>query len=216
MKYQAVLFDLDGTLLNTIDDLSDSMNAVLEQRGFPLHTTEEYKLFIGNGIRNLVLRSLPEDKREDALIDSCTAAMKEEYNRRWDKKTHPYEKIPELLDGLREKGLKLAVLSNKADHFTKLIIEKFLSRWPFEAVFGERASVPKKPDPAAALEIAGLLNVSPSAFLYLGDSGTDMETAKAAGMYAVGALWGFRKADELLEHGAQTLIGSPLEMLNLL
>lgn len=213
MKYKAVIFDLDGTLLNTIDDLSNSMNAVLEKWGFPIHDTETYKYFIGNGIRNLVSNALPEDKRGDETVDACLAGMRQEYEKRWAEKTGPYEGIPELLDALTAKGVKMAILSNKADEFTKKIVHRLLPGWKFEAVFGERPSVPRKPDPTAVREIAGLLGLTSRDFLYLGDSGTDMQTAKAAGIYAVGALWGFRKEDELVSDGADALIKHPLELL---
>lgn len=216
MRYKAVLFDLDGTLLDTIEDLSNSMNAVLNKSGFPAHDVEEYKYFIGTGLRNLVRKALPEEKRDEATIDLCLSAMREEYTKRWAEKTHPYEGIPGLLDELAGRNIKMAILSNKADEFTKLIVKKFLSKWIFEAVYGERPSMPRKPDPSAALEISELLGILPREFLYLGDSGTDMKTANAAGMYAVGALWGFRKEDELIANGAIAVIRKPIELLNFL
>lgn len=216
MKFKAILFDLDGTLLDTIDDLSNSMNAVLERKGFPTHGTEAYKYFIGDGIRNLVIRALPEDNRTEAMVDQCLAGMKEEYGKRWDEKTKPYEGIPELLDALQAKGIRMTILSNKADEFTRLVVDKLLPRWEFDVVFGERPSVPKKPDPAGAIEISRMLRIPAQEFLYLGDTHVDMRTANAAGMYAVGALWGFRKADELVEGGAKVLIPKPETLLDLL
>jgi phosphoglycolate phosphatase len=216
MKHKAVVFDLDGTLLDTIEDLANSMNAVLFRSGFPMHSAEEYKYFIGNGLRNLVLKALPTEKRDDATIDSSLAAMNEEYSRRWDEKTCPYEGIPELLDELTQRNIRLSILSNKPHKFTKLAAAKFLSNWNFEVIFGERLSVPKKPDPSAAIEISAVLGIPPEEFLYLGDSGTDMKTARAAGMYAVGALWGFRGEEELITEGAVSVIRSPLEFIDLL
>lgn len=216
MKFKAVLFDLDGTLLNTIDDLANSMNAVLERSGHPTHGIEAYKYFVGDGMRNLVKRALPEDRRDDGTIDRSLAEMKQEYSRRWDDRTQPYEGIPELLDALSENNLKLAVLSNKADEFTKLIIAKLLPRWHFEAVMGETAGVPKKPDPAGAIRISRQLGIKPEEFLYLGDTDVDMKTAASTGMYAVGVLWGFRKADELVKGGARILIPRPCALLDLL
>jgi len=216
MKYKAVIFDLDGTLLNTLEDLADSMNTVLDNFGFPIHPIESYKLFVGKGLRNLVLKTLPEEKISESLVGTCLDAFRKKYAVQWGEKTHPYKDIPELLDKLTAEKIKLAILSNKADEFTQLIVAKFLSQWNFEAVFGERPSVPRKPDPAAALEIAVKLGLKPDECLYIGDSGTDMETANAAGMYAVGALWGFRKADELLAAGAKKLIQKPAELLELL
>ncbi|MGI6668631.1 MAG: HAD family hydrolase [Acetivibrionales bacterium] len=214
MKYKAAIFDLDGTLLDTIEDLCDSMNYVLEQMGCPTHSIEKYKYFVGDGMRNLVLRALPEDKRDKGSVESALAAMRNAYSKRWDVKSRPYPGITDLLDALACKGIKLSVLSNKVDDITKMIIKKLLPSWNFYPVFGERQGVPRKPDPAGALEIAHLLGVEPGECLYLGDTGVDMKTATAAGMYAVGVLWGFRKAEELVENGARTLISHPLDLLS--
>lgn len=216
MKFKTVVFDLDGTLLDTIEDLANSMNRVLKAKGYPVHDIEAYKYFVGNGMRALVERALPEGKRTAAAIDDGLSAMQAEYARRWDEKTSLYPGIASLLDGLNERGINCAVLSNKQDAFTKQIVEKLLADWFFYPVFGERQGIPKKPDPAGALEIAQILKTGPEECLYLGDSGVDMKTANAAGMYAVGALWGFRKADELLENGAKALASEPLQVLEML
>jgi phosphoglycolate phosphatase len=216
MKWKAVVFDLDGTLLDTLEDLADSMNRVLAAHNYPAHEVEKYKYFVGDGMRTLVWRTFPEGARTGESVEAGLAEMKEEYARRWNNKTKPYGGIPEMLDGLVSKGLKLAVLSNKADHFSRLMVEKLLPDWPFNPVFGERQGVSKKPDPAGALEIAGMLGVTPEECLYLGDTGVDMKTATAAGMYPVGVLWGFRKAEELVENGARILIAKPLTVLDLL
>lgn len=216
MQYKAVLFDLDGTLVDSLEDLADSMNTVLARAGFPLHDVERYKYFVGEGVEKLVYRALPEDRRNDEVLTRCVAAMREEYGKRWDQKTRPYEGIPELLDVLIARGVKLAVLSNKPDDFTKKIVRKLLPNRPFDPVFGARPSVPKKPDPVAAIEIAEYLSISPKEFLYLGDTKTDMETAVGAGMYPVGALWGFRAKEELLEGGAKTVIDHPPDLTELL
>jgi phosphoglycolate phosphatase len=216
MKYKAVIFDLDGTLLDTIEDLGDSMNSVLEKHGYPVHDLKAYKYFVGNGMRNLVLRALPEDRRDSASVDQGLIEMRGEYSRRWAEKTRPYPGIPALLDALTEKGMKLAVLSNKLDKFSKDIVKKLLPDWSFYPVYGEREGVPIKPDPAGALEIAEILGLNPEEFLYLGDTGIDMKTAAAAGMYAIGVLWGFRDAEELEKNGANTIIADPLEVLKLL
>ncbi|HHW03432.1 MAG TPA: HAD family hydrolase [Thermoanaerobacterales bacterium] len=216
MKYEAVLFDLDGTLLDTLQDLADSMNSVLSRRGFPVHDIEKYRYFVGDGMYNLVLRTLPPNNREEEIIKQCLKELKDEYGRRWANTTRPYEGICELLDKLSDMGLKKAVLSNKPHDFTRLIIDKLLPDWSFDAVVGQREGVPKKPDPTAALAIADALKIPPEKFLYLGDTNTDMKTANAAGMYAVGALWGFREAEELVESGAKVLIKHPKELLNIL
>lgn len=217
MKHQAVIFDVDGTLLDSLEDLADSMDVVLRQNDFPVHSLDRYKYFVGNGMENLVRRARPEERRGDeALVAECFDRMREEYAERWNAKTRPYEGIPELLDALAGLNVRMSVLSNKPHDFTRKVVGELLGRWRFDYVFGERLSVPRKPDPAAALEIAGLSGISPGRFLYLGDTATDMRTATAAGMFAVGALWGFRMADELLSAGAMALIRNPLELLPLL
>jgi phosphoglycolate phosphatase len=216
MPYKAVLFDLDGTLLDTIGDIGDAANRILEQNGFPSHSMDAYRRFVGDGALNFIIRALPEDKRIDTIIHPCLDAFLEDYGRNWNVKTKPYDGIPELLDTLTARRLKMAVLSNKPHEYTKQCMAGFLSDWNFDVVFGQRDDVPKKPDPAGALEIAEQLNIAPADFLYLGDTETDLKTSIAAGMFPVGALWGFRSARELLENGAKTLINKPLEILNLL
>lgn len=216
MKFKAVLFDLDGTLLDTLDDLADSMNAVLEASGYPVHDVEAYKYFVGNGLRNLTERCLPGEHRTPAEIDFHLDKLRKEYEARWDKKTRPYRGIPELLDALAGKGIKIAVLSNKADEFAVRVVRKLLPDWRFEAVVGEKPGYPKKPDPSGAIAIAAQLGIPCQEFLYLGDTNVDMKTAVSAGMYAVGVLWGFRKADELAESGAKVLIPEPQALLDLL
>lgn len=214
-RYKAAVFDLDGTLLDTIDDLGNSMNSVLEKMGFPLHAIPEYKYFVGKGIRNLVTHVLPEECRTDAVVEECMKKMFTEYGSRWDEKTVLYEGIAGLLDELTLRGVKMAVLSNKAHRLTLSVTGKFLSRWKFEAVFGERDGVPRKPDPSGALEVCRIMNLNPADMVYAGDSGSDMETAKRAGMFAVGVLWGFRGAVELQSHGADLMIAHPSELLEL-
>jgi len=183
--------------------------------GFPLHTIPEYKYVIGKGLRNLVTNVLPPESRDEKTIEQCLDKMFKEYGSRWGEKTLPYPGIPELLDKLAEKKIRLAILSNKAHHITMLVFEKYLSRWPFDAVFGERPGIPRKPDPTVAFEIIDILNIPAENIVYLGDSGSDMETAIKAGMYPVGALWGFRNAEELMEHGAKVMIQTPDELLKL-
>jgi phosphoglycolate phosphatase len=216
MKYQAVLFDLDGTLLDTIEDLADSMNSVLERRGFPGHATEAYQQMVGDGMEQLVKRALPSMVLEADRFQAALDEMRQEYRQRWKIKTRPYPGIPQLLDGLVGHDLDLAILSNKPDDFTRVTVDHFLSRWPFRAVVGARPEIPKKPAPAGALGIAAALGIAPAAFVYLGDTDTDMKTARAAGMYAVGALWGFRTAEELRSSGAQALVETPADLLKIL
>ena len=216
MNFEAVIFDLDGTLLDTIADLTDAMNMALNHFGFPGHDVESCKMFVGDGVEMFAFRALPEHSRDQAMVTKCAAFMREEYSKRWAKKTRPYDGVPELLDELTRRNLKMAVLSNKPDDSTKEMVAEILAKWSFHPVAGAQASVPKKPDPTLAIQISQELQVSPEGFLYLGDTGTDMRTARGAGMFAVGVLWGFRSAEELLESGAQVLVDHPGEVLKLL
>ncbi|HHT9108457.1 MAG TPA: HAD family hydrolase [Candidatus Wunengus sp. YC63] len=216
MHFKAILFDLDGTLLDTLEDLGTAANRVLDKYGFPSHTMDNYRLFVGDGVVTLMNRALPEDKRNNDTIQICVKTFREEYGKSWNVKTRPYDGVPEMLDALATHGLKMAVLSNKPDEFTKLCVTEYLPKWAFDIVLGQRNSLPLKPDPAGALEIAKCLDVPPSHFIYLGDTAIDMKTAVAADMFPVGALWGFRTGKELLENGAQALIKRPQEILNLL
>jgi phosphoglycolate phosphatase len=216
MFWKGVLFDLDGTLLDTLADLSDAMNRVLQQMGFPPHSKEAYRRFVGNGASMLVKRALPENRRDDELICSCLDAFLREYGEKWMVRTRPYKGVPAMLDALTNSGLKMAVLSNKRDEITKMSVRELLSKWTFDAVVGQREDVPLKPDPMAALEIAEHLHIPPEEFAYLGDSAVDMETAIAAGMFPVGALWGFRSGDELLAGGAKVLISEPIDIIEVL
>lgn len=216
MNYKAVIFDLDGTLLDTIDDLADSMNFVLDRFQYSTHGVDKYKYFVGDGMLTLVKRALPPEVCTEETANQCLEAMREEYAQRWADKSKPYKGIPELLNALQAKGIKINILSNKPHEFTQEVVKKLLPDWSFEIIFGERKGIPKKPDPAGALEICSMLGLNPEQVLYLGDTNTDMMTANAAGMHAVGVTWGFRPAEELLEHGAKVLIDAPEELLALL
>lgn len=216
MPPRAILFDLDGTLLDTLDDLADAMNHVLAACGCPVHPVGAYRYFVGDGMRRLVERALPADRRDDETVHATMAAMRERYGRHWADKTRPYAGVAEMLDALAARGLLLAVFSNKPHEFTRLAVDLFLSRWSFTEVAGAKPDVPVKPDPTGALAVAETLHVAPADFLYLGDTGTDMRTAVAAGMFPVGALWGFRDRAELLEHGARRLVETPAQVLDLL
>lgn len=216
MPYRAVLFDLDGTLLNTLEDLADSTNTALAALAFPPHPVDAYRTFVGDGIRNLALRALPEGQRDDATVERCIDLTRAEYGRRWDARTRPYPGVPEMLDALVRLGVQMAILSNKPDAATREVVAKLLPRWQFDVVRGAREGVPLKPDPDPALEVARDLGAAPADVLYLGDTNTDMQTARAAGMRAVGALWGFRTAEELQAAGARDLVARPEGLLELL
>ena len=216
MTYQAVLFDLDGTLLDTLEDLADAMNAALADLECPARTLEEYRFFVGDGLRTYALRSLPTDRQDEETLRRCCESFRRAYADGWRVKTRPYEGIAELLTRLTERGLVMTVLSNKPDDFTKVMVGELLGDWRFRIVRGVGADGLKKPDPTGAVAIAEELEIAPEEFLYLGDTDTDMQTANAAGMFAVGATWGFRPASELTENGAKELIDHPLDLLKLL
>jgi len=215
-NFKAVIFDLDGTLLDTLADLGNSANRVLQSRGYPLHPLEAYKYFVGDGARMLIARVLPENDRSEDTIRECLQLFLADYKSNWEIDTKPYPGIIEMLAGLEKGGLSLSVLSNKPDAFTKLCVEKFFPHYNFSHVIGQSDKLPRKPDPAGAFKIAQLESIAPRSFLYLGDTSIDMKTAVGAGMYPVGACWGFRAERELLESGAKALIRDPLELLDLL
>ncbi len=214
-SYDAVIFDLDGTLADTLADIAGATNHVLVANGYMPHPVNAYKLFVGNGLRNLVISSLPEDKRTEAIVDACYAEVIAYYEEHFADTTHLYAGIPELLDILSANHIKMAVLSNKADAITQKICALLLNRWTFETIIGENERFPRKPNPESAKHIASAIGVLPEKVLYLGDSGVDMQTAKAAGFYPVGAAWGFRSKEELKQNGAMKLIDHPLDLLNL-
>ena len=216
MPFHAIIFDLDGTLLDTLDDIANAANHVLAARGVPTHPNPHYRTFIGEGVVKLMLRALPEAHQDEATVQACVGAYVQEYERTWKAQTKPYAGVPEMLDALVVRGLKLAVLSNKPDHFTQRCVSELLAQWTFDVVLGASDKFPRKPNPASAIETAKRLGVSPAECLYVGDSGIDMQTARAAHMRSVGALWGFRDQEELLKDGAQHLIDKPSEVLDLL
>jgi phosphoglycolate phosphatase len=212
MGYKAVIFDLDGTLLDTLEDLADSVNRVLQDKGFPTHPMEAFRYFVGDGAAMVVSRALPPEKRTELAAD-CLEAFLEEYSRNWNIKTKPYGGVSELLDALAAKSIEMAVFTNKPQHFAELCIQEFLSGWKFTAILGQRDGFPLKPDPAGPLEIARRVDIPSQEFLYLGDSDIDMKTAVSANMFPVGALWGFRSEKELRESGAVEVISKPTELL---
>ena len=216
MEFKAVIFDLDGTLLDTLNDLADAGNRVLSDAGFPVHPVDSYRYFVGDGLATLILRILPGDMRRDEQVQRVGKAFREAYAKNWNAKTKVYKGIGTLLDGLKKNELPINVLSNKPHDFTEICVREFLGEWTFAHVMGNRVGLAKKPDPAGALEIAGKLGFASSEIIYVGDTATDMKTAVAAGMYPVGVLWGFRTAGELEESGAARLVEHPEEILELL
>ncbi|OPY04793.1 MAG: Phosphoglycolate phosphatase [Syntrophorhabdus sp. PtaB.Bin184] len=216
MRLRGVIFDLDGTLVNSLEDIADSMNSVLREHGFPTHGLMEYKAFVGRGMRNLVVRSLPEDARGETRIALCRDSLLKEYGMNCLKKTRAYEGITDLLEGLDKGKMERAVFSNKIDHLTKRIVEALFPGRRFPVVVGAGAGMPEKPDPTGVLSVARQLGIEPERLIYVGDSDVDMETAHNAGMYPAGALWGFRTEEELVAHGAKSLLGHPLDLLRII
>ena len=215
MPFRAILFDLDGTLLDTLDDLADSANEVLAGEGFPSHPVDAYRHFIGNGAARLFRRALPERARDDKTLTRCLHTFGRVYQQRWNVKTKPYPGVPELLDALKGRNVAMAILSNKPHEFTVKCAQNLLPDWTFDAVYGQRDGIPIKPDPTAALEVAEKLAAPAKEFIYLGDSGVDMQTAVRAGMLPLGALWGFRDAEDLRGNGAAELLKHPTQLLDL-
>jgi phosphoglycolate phosphatase len=212
-RFRAVIFDLDGTLLDSLQDIADSMNAVLARLGHPAHPLEDYKRLTGDGVVALIENALPPGAARLERVEQAGRMLRQEYMNNWKRHTRPYPGIPELLDALEACRIRMNILSNKLDEFTRLASETFLRRWRFDQVIGIRPDLPRKPDPGGALFIARAAGIPASDFLYLGDTDTDMQTATAAGMFPLGALWGFRTEEELTAHGARSVVRRPEEVL---
>ena len=212
-RARAAIFDLDGTLLDTLDDLADSMNETLSQMGFPTHPTHRYRYFIGDGVEELARRVLPEGRRDVEVVRLCAEKMVACYQGRWANKTRPYGGVMEVLHRLTEAGVPMAILSNKPQDFTSLTVTHFFGQVPFFAVVGASQERPKKPDPSSALEIASGFSIPPESIFFLGDSEVDIRTALAAGMFPAGATWGFRGGSELTDAGSMALLEKPADCL---
>ena len=213
MSQKAVVFDLDGTLADTLEDLAASANHALHQLGVPTHPTAAFRQYVGDGVVVLARRVLPPGR--DDLVEPAIEGFRRHYAEHWSDRTRPYEGVPELLDGLAARGIPMAVLSNKPDDFTREMVAAFFGRWDFRAVVGHRRDCPPKPDPAGATAVARALAVPPADCLYVGDTHTDMRTAVAAGMVPIGVSWGFRDREELVAHGARVVIDTPTDLLRL-
>jgi phosphoglycolate phosphatase len=216
MNIRAVVFDMDGTLLDTLDDIADSANRVLAARGYPIHDREAYRQFVGDGSAVLMTRALPPDQRSAENVQVALEAFLENYGRGWHQATRPYPGILNLLKRLQKRKIGLAVVTNKHQRFTGIMMDHYFGDIPFHPILGHVQGVAKKPHPRQALDAAAILRVSPDTCVFLGDSAVDMETAKRAGMIPIGAAWGFRTRRELREAGAAAIIDHPLEMMNLI
>lgn len=226
----ALIFDLDGTLINSLDDLADATNTVLAQADYPTHPVQAYKLFVGNGLRVLLERALvptpngrtdrktggiatPPPASHSPRFETLLKALQEEYDAHWADKSRPYPGIEALLGELSGRHTPIAVLSNKPHGWTQTIVQHFFPSIAFTGVRGAMPNVPHKPDPTAALDVARLLGFSPASIAFVGDSNVDIRTGRNAGMYPIGVTWGFRDETELREAGAASIIHTPEALL---
>lgn len=213
MAFRAYVFDLDGTLLNTLPDLVNLTNMVLREWDMPARTTKEINSFVGNGARTLLKRAASPGTA-DEVINAILTRWKELYPRYGHQFTQPYDGMPETLVELKAQGAKLGVLSNK---FDAAVVDVIGNHFPgiFDVARGERPDTPRKPDPTGLRRMIADFGVHPSDVAYIGDTGTDMTVAIAAGAFPIGVAWGYRSADELWERGAQKLIDTPADLLEL-
>lgn len=213
MEVDTVIFDLDGTLADTLADIADAMNHVLRERDLPTHGRDAYRYFVGEGVRRLVEHAVPPDAT--ARVDELVLAFRDRYYAHLLDETRAYRGVPELLRELAHRGVTTAVLSNKPHEATVAIARALFPHHRFAVVRGHQADAPRKPDPATALAIAQDVGTRPDRCAFVGDTAIDMETAKEAGMIPIGVLWGFRDAEELRENGARELLARPADLLKL-
>ena len=211
---KALIFDLDGTLLNSLVDIMDSVNIVLTEYNLPTHSLDEYKMFIGNGIEVLAKKALQE-KLNDNEFDNFLKKVKKIYSQRQILKTQPYDGIRDMLKILNAKQIKIAILSNKPNEFTQQVVSHFFTDIKFDIILGSRVNVPRKPNPQAVFEILGQLNLKKNQAFFVGDTSTDMQTGKNAGLKTIGVSWGFRSVQELKQNGADFIVNKPSEILEL-
>jgi phosphoglycolate phosphatase len=215
MKYKGIIFDLDGTLVNSLEDITDSMNKVLQDLNYPTHSYDVFQYFIGSGLRNTVSKALPESNNTDEQIEICLERMLKAYSESCTLKTKPYEGIMELLDDLASRNIKLAVFSNKADELTKRITAEIFPDY-FNTAVGLSVESLKKPNPFEAVAISEKWDLKPEEIIFIGDSDIDMQTAVNANMFPIGVTWGYRTEEELIASGAKVVINHPSDLLQLL
>ncbi len=211
---RAVLFDLDGTLLNTLDDLADAVNYALQQEGYPTHEVEKYKYFVGSGVHNLLLRALPANNSTDAVAQKLRVHFNAYYGQHSQDKTCPYDGIPTLLQQLQQQGIKTAVVTNKYDAGAQALVKEYFGPLIL-ATYGQKEGVPIKPHPAQVRLAMQKFGVEPNECLFVGDSDVDMLTGANAGNIPVGVLWGFRTKAELVSSGAKHTVSHPNQILDL-
>ncbi len=216
MKFKAVIFDLDGTLLNTLDDLADSCNQVLEKNGFPTHTIDEVRMFVGNGLGVLIEKALPSGK-ENPQYQKVLQEMRETYANNWQNKTRAYDGVLDLINELSSCGVKMGIVSNKPDAQVKELASLYFKGIPASCAIGEKESegIKRKPSPDSVFAVLKKLGVEKHEALYVGDSDVDIKTANNAGLFCVSVLWGFRSEDFLKANGAKCFIKTPSELLEI-
>ncbi len=207
-----VIFDLDGTLLNTIADLAASANYALEQCGYPTHAESEYKYFVGNGVDVMIERALPSDARQPESIEKVKSFFIPFYTEHASHFTKPYDGLIPLLENLQSKGIKLAVATNKYQAGADLVIAEYFPTIQFDVVLGQRDGIPVKPHPQVVYDILETLDVQKKDAVYIGDSDVDMLTAQNAHVRSIGVTWGFRTSHELIVHGAGQIVNNAQEL----
>ena len=215
-QFKGVIFDLDGTLINSVEDIADAMNTMLEQNNLPTHNLKTYQGFLGSGIKVLLKKAIAEKSNEKEFMGKCWNEMIAIYTSNCTNKTKPYNGIIDLLDTIVSQKIKIAILTNKADHLAKKIVAELFSTYNFEAVIGLTSEETKKPNPITALQISKLFGMNPKEILFVGDSGIDMQTATNAGMFGVGVTWGYRDKNELIANGAKFILNQPSDLFKIL
>ena len=210
---KCIIFDLDGTLLDTLEDIAISANFALTSLGFQAEEMQNYRYYVGEGVVKLFENIFASHPQSEETINQAVTLFEKHYTKQFFHHTKPYEGVSKMLTFFKKRGFKMAILSNKPDSFTKMCALKYFRQWQFDAVFGSRKDVSRKPDPYTALEIATSLSIELSECYFLGDTLIDMKTANAANMVALGALWGFRDEDELRRYGARDVFKSPSEVI---
>lgn len=210
---KAIIFDLDGTLVNSLEDIADSANEAITKLGAPSHAVEAYRCFVGDGLAKLMERAMPDGSPRSALQESIEA-FRSIYNNKWSNKTRPYPGIMDMLERLQQSGVNMAVLSNKPDNFTQKCVNLFFPKIDFNAIAGKKDDTPSKPDPLSTLKMLEVLEVHPAQSVFVGDSSVDIETGIGAGMNTIGVDWGFRTKSELEGAGADLVISSPQELIH--